>query len=71
MLANANYALEEKLQLGHMLKPFAAATSPPVSQPPLVLWKITTIMCPPVCVCVGACTFDLEESWFRGSGLGI
>lgn len=26
MLANTNYALSEKLQLGHMLKPFAAVS---------------------------------------------
>lgn len=66
MLANAHYALQEKLQLGHRLKPFAAVASPPV----LVLWKITSSTRPPVrvCgVCVGACTFDSEEK----SGLGL
>lgn len=76
MLANTNYAQQERLQLGHMLK----------SLPMPCLPLSHSYLCPPfgpvedhlalqstdrLCVCVCVVALDLEEGWFMGSSLSI
>lgn len=49
MLANTNYAQQERLQLGHMLKPLPMPRLPrshSYLRLPLVLWKITWLFSP-------------------------
>lgn len=74
MLANTNYAQQERLQLGHMLKPLPMPRLPrshsylrlPFGPVDHLALQSTESRPGSVCVCVVA--FDLEEGWFMGSG---
>lgn len=79
MLANTNYAQQERLQLGHILKTFSDATSPSEAQlpsPPFgpvedhhLALQSTESRPGSVCACV--CSFHLEEGGFMGFDLDI